>query len=296
MASVEQFLASLRKHIGVTEWPAGSNRNPFAARAGHRDGEYWCATYVVACARDAGLKLPSESPATITMADAFRRAGRWFHDPRPGDIGFVDFPGSRGTGIQHVLVVTAVDGDRIHSIEGNTSAGDHESQDNGGGVYEKVRPRKWIVGFGRPAFDGQPPTVGHGTIIPDQEAEMATVVPRAQGGYIVVQGDGGAFADPDGLAPFKGSIPGDPGIQLGGNIVGGAWTESGEGYWLVAQDGAVYSFGDAEYQGGFNGLPAEVRGSRYAVGMARTGPRSYRVITFDPSGDESRYDHYDFGG
>ncbi|MGH9002521.1 MAG: hypothetical protein ACRDYV_05270, partial [Acidimicrobiia bacterium] len=170
------------------------------------------------------------------------------------------------------------------------------SQDNGGGVYEKVRPRKWIVGFGRPAFDDQAPVLGHGTIIPDQEAEMATVVPRTQGGYIVVQGDGGAFADPDGIAPFKGSIPQDPSIKLGGNMVGGAWTESGQGYWLVAQDGGVYAFGDAEYRGGFNTLPPEVRGSRYAIGVVRTGPASYRVITFDPSGDDTRYDHYDFGG
>jgi hypothetical protein len=293
MASVEQFLSSLRKHIGVTEWPPGSNNNPFAQPAGHANGRFWCATYVVACARDAGLKLPSESAATITMADAFRRAGRWCHDPQPGDLGFVDFPNHNATKIEHVLVVTAVDGDRVHSIEGNTSSGDDGSQDNGGGVYEKVRPRKWVVGFGRAAFDDQAPTLGHGTIIPDREAEMATIVPRPQGGYIVVQGDGGVFTDGV-LAPFKGSVPGTPEIKLGGNVVGGAWTESGEGYWLVAQDGAVYGFGDAVYHGGFNTYPPEVRGSRYAVGMVRTGPSSYRIVTFDPSGDDSRYDHYDY--
>jgi hypothetical protein len=107
----------------------------------------------------------------------------------------------------------------------------------------------------------------------------------------LVAGDGGIFSFGD--ARFYGSTGS---LRLNRPVVGMAAVPSGEGYWLVAQDGAVYSFGDAEYQGGFNGLPAEVRGSRYAVGVARTGPRSYRVITFDPSGDESRYDHYDFGG
>ncbi len=121
---------------------------------------------------------------------------------------------------------------------------------------------------------------------------MAAVITRPQGGYIVVQHDGGVFAY-DG-APFCGSIPGRPEIKLGGNIVGGAWTESGQGYWLVARDGAVYAFGDARYLGGFNTEAAATRGRRYAVGIVRTSRSSYRVITFDPSGDRTLFDGYDY--
>ena len=293
MASADDFLRSLRSHVGETERPPGSNEQPFAARAGHANGQKWCATYIVACARDVGLKLPSESAYTPTMADGFRLAGRWFQDPQPGDLGFVDFK-DHVNRIQHVLVVTGQTGSTILSVEGNTSSGSQGSQDNGGGVYERRRPRSIIVGFGRPAFDGASPALGLGTIVSDKEAEMAVVVTRPQGGHIVVQVDGGVF-NYDG-APFKGSVPGDPSIKLGANVVGGAWTESGEGYWLVARDGAVYSFGDAKYHGGFNAETPATRGGRYAVGMVRTGPASYQVVTFDPSGDKTRYDVYEYSG
>jgi hypothetical protein len=131
-------------------------------------------------------------------------------------------------------------------------------------------------------------------IVDDQEMTMATVVARPQGGYIVVQNDGGVFAYEG--APFLGSIPGNPKIKLGGNIIGGVWTGSGNGYWLIARDGAVYAFGDAQYFGGFNAEPREVRGGRYAVGIVRMGEIWYRIVTFDPSGDKSPYDFYDYKG
>ena len=77
-------------------------------------------------------------------------------------------------------------------------------------------------------------------------------------------------------------------------MVGGAWTESGQGYWLVARDGAVYAFGDAPYLGGFNAESPATRGRRYAVGIVRTSRSSYRVITFDPSGDRTLFDGYEY--
>lgn len=292
MATVDTFLSTLRQYVGTKESPAGSNRQPFAKRAGHANGFAWCATFVVACAREIGLQLPSESAYTPTMADGFRRAGRWFQQPQPGDLAFLDFPRDSVLRIQHVAVVTDVDGANVRTVEGNTSRGTSGSQDNGGGVWERVRPKGWIVGYGRPAFDGAPQVLGGGGIVSDQEAEMATVVIRPQGGYIVVQHDGGVFAY-DG-APFLGSIPGRPEIRLGGNVVGGAWTESGQGYWLVARDGAVYAFGDARYLGGFNAESPATRGRRYAVGIVRTSRTSYRVITFDPSGDKTLFDGYEY--
>ncbi|HEY8201338.1 MAG TPA: CHAP domain-containing protein, partial [Actinomycetota bacterium] len=252
----------------------------------------WCATYIVACAREVGLRLPSESAYTPTMADGFRQAGRWFTQPHPGDIAFVDFPNDNTRGIQHVAVVTGVEGFSLRTVEGNTSSGTQGSQDNGGGVYQRIRPRGWIVGYGRPAFDGDPSVLGEGIITSDEETEMATVVTRPQGGYIVVQHDGGVFAY-DG-APYVGSVPGTPSIKLGGNVIGGAWSESGQGYWLLARDGAVYAFGDARYMGGFNSESPATKGRRYAVGLVRTSPNSYRVVTFDPSGDGSTFDGYEY--
>jgi hypothetical protein len=293
MATVDEFLTCLRRHIGETESPAESNLTPFAARAGHANGEPWCATFVVACAREVGIKLPSESAYTPTMADGFKHAGQWTpSDPRPGDLAFIDFPGDHKVRIQHVAVVVAVEGNQIRTIEGNTSSGQGGSQDNGGGVFQRTRPRNIVVGYGHPAFEAEPVTVDHGSTVSEEELEMAAVLTRPQGGYIVVQNDGGVFAY-DG-APFCGSIPQTPNVRLGGNVVGGAWTESGAGYWLIARDGAVYAYGDAQHVGGFNAEPPEVRGSRYAVGMLRTGTKAYRIITFDPSGDQTRYDSYEY--
>jgi hypothetical protein len=293
MATVEQFLACVRSHIGVTESPPGSNDTPFAARAGHLNGQPWCATFVVACARDAGVKLPSESAYTPTMADGFKHAGRWTpDDPRPGDLAFVDFPDDHTVRIQHVAVVVGVDENRVRTIEGNTSSGEAGSQDNGGGVFERIRSRNIVVGYGRPAFESEPVPVEHGSVASEEELEMAVVLARPQGGYIVVQHDGGVFAY-DG-APFCGSIPQTPNVRLGGNVVGAAWTESGAGYWLIARDGAIYAYGDAQHVGAFNIEPPEVRGSRYTVGMIRTAAKAYRIITFDPSGDDTRYDSYEY--
>lgn len=127
---------------------------------------------------------------------------------------------------------------------------------------------------------------------PQEEVPMAVVVQRAQGGCMVVQPDGGVFAL--GGAPFHGSVPGlRPPVKIAGDVVGGAWTTSGEGYWLVDRTGAVYAFGDAKWLGGFNQESATTRGGRVAVGIVRTA-QGYQVITQDPSRDETPFDAYGY--
>jgi hypothetical protein len=292
MATAEDFVSTAKKYVVTLETPSGSNKQPFAPRCGHANGQPWCASFVVAVADEVGVPLPNRSAWTPSMADGFKRAARFYQKPKRGDIGFIDFPGDNKTRVQHVVIVDEPGSYYVRTIEGNTSSGNKGSQDNGGGVYIRYRPYDIFVGFGRPAFNDEPPTKGIGILVDDQEMTMATVIQRPQGGYIVVQHDGGVFAYDN--APFRGSIPGDPKIKLGGNVIGGAWTTSGNGYWLLARDGAVYAYGDAEYYGGFNAEPKETRGGRYAIGMACTGPTSYRVVTFDPSGDKSPYDGYDY--
>lgn len=286
MPTPEQFIGQARRSLAITEAPPGSNRNPFSSQLG-RPPEPWCADFIVATARQVGLKLPSESAYTPTMADAFKRAGLFTQTPQPGDIGFVDFPNDNKTRVQHVAIVTDVVGSTIVTVEGNTSSGVRGSQDNGGGVWERMRPRGIFVGFGRPPFDADV------KMDDDKEIEMGAVVIRPQGGYIVLTNEGGVW--PFDGAPHLGSIPKlSPPVKLGGNVVGGAWTDTGKGYWMVARDGAVYAFGDAVYAGGFNAEPANVRGGRYAVGIVGKGTRAYRVVTYDPSGDATKYDGYDY--
>lgn len=157
MATAQELIDAATREIGTTERPAGSNRQPYAAAAGHANGYAWCASFVVAMARSVGLKLPSESAYTPTMANGFKAAGRWYgrYSGAPGDIAFFDFP-DRTMRIQHVGIVVSVIGDYVTCVEGNTSSGSSGSQDNGGGVFRRVRPLSHVVGFGRPDFVAAP--------------------------------------------------------------------------------------------------------------------------------------------
>lgn len=152
MSTPERLLELAADELTYAEFPPGSNRTKFAAVAGHLNGYPWCATFVAAIAKQAGVALPSTSAYTPHMVDAFRKAGRWHHEPRVGDLVFFDFnPG--GDAVEHVGFVERIAPDgALTTIEGNTSPGAIGSQDNGGGVYRRVRSRKHVVGFGRPSW------------------------------------------------------------------------------------------------------------------------------------------------
>jgi hypothetical protein len=72
-----------------------------------------------------------------------------------------------------------------------------------------------------------------------------------------------------------GSLLGD---QLNKPIVGIASTPDLEGYWLVASDGGIFSFGDAGYFGSMGGQPL----NQPVVGMASTADgRGYWLVASD---------------
>ena len=54
-------------------------------------------------------------------------------------------------------------------------------------------------------------------------------------------------------------------------------TPSGKGYWLLASDGAVYSYGDAAYHGGAKGVPH----SAPIVGIAAMAGSGYWLSASD---------------
>jgi len=93
--------------------------------------------------------------------------------------------------------------------------------------------------------------------------------PNGQG-YWLAGADGGVFTF--GGAGFYGTTYSDGLTGLGGShplnkpIVGIVPTPDGGGYWLVAADGGVFSFGDAQFYGSMGGKPL----SSPVVGMAAT--------------------------
>jgi hypothetical protein len=160
----------------------------------------------------------------------------------------------------------------------------------------------WLVGsdggvfsFGDAAFHGSVP----GVLRPGQHLN-APIVGIAStpdgGGYWLVASDGGVFSFGD--AEFFGSVPGalKPGAHLSAPIVGVAASPgaidlrsgrfSGDGYWLVASDGGVFSFGDAGYFGSVPGaLKHGAHLSAPVVGIAASpGVLDASTSDFDSDG------------
>jgi GH25 family lysozyme M1 (1,4-beta-N-acetylmuramidase) len=138
-------------------------------------------------------------------------------------------------------------------------------------------------------------------------AGMAT---RAQGGYWIVAQDGGVFSF--GGAPFFGSLyslglTGLSGARpLAAPVCGIAATPSGNGYWVVAQDGGVFTFGDAPFLGntytlGLTGLGGSRPLAKPVCGIAPTPTgQGYYLIAEDGGlftfGDAVYYGHPVYGG
>lgn len=170
MTTLADFIHALRAEVGTIENPPGSNCNPYSHELG-RPCESWCATFLAAIARRVRLTVPSYAAYTPALVGAFKAADQWHTEPAPGDYVFFDFPDNINR-VQHVGVVIGVEPFAIHTVEGNTSSGEHGSQYNGGGVYERARPRNAsIVGYGRPVYD-HAPTPGPPRPLEDSDMPM----------------------------------------------------------------------------------------------------------------------------
>lgn len=157
VATRSRFLDELRSEIGTTESPAGSNKNPYAAEAGHGNGYPWCQTFVNAIAKRVGLTLPEgvrRTAYTPTAVNEWKKAGAWHATPAVGDLAYFQFDSDPQ--VDHVGVVERVNPDgTLVTIEGNTSRTDSGSQSNGGGVFRRVRKPSLVKGFARPVYSSE---------------------------------------------------------------------------------------------------------------------------------------------
>lgn len=89
--------------------------------------------------------------ASCTVLYNYHKAkGQVVKTPKAGDLVFFKFTGNT---IKHVGLVTGVNKNgSINTIEFNTSAGNNGSQDNGEGVYARVRYASQIYGYIRPNY------------------------------------------------------------------------------------------------------------------------------------------------
>lgn len=240
MATATDVLRHAVSTIGYTENPRGSNKTIFAAEAGHANGQPWCATWVVAMMRRAGIKLPSESAYTPWMANAFRSRGLWHvgtAGARPGDVVFFNF---NGHGIQHVGIVEkgADEYGRIVTIEGNTSSGDSGSQDNGGGVYRRTRTKQFVVGYGRPTYAAAAALATEVRPMFDPALALEPIVADLacpDGGVWLLAASGAVYAF--GGAPYAGAANGKD--YFAGRTAA-RLEAAGGGYRIVATSGETY--------------------------------------------------------
>lgn len=136
-------------------------------------------------AYQAGQKLLCGDYTSYTVSGKalFVRAGRWFKEPKVGDVVYFYSKGKER--VAHVGIVVGVERlpfnrFKITTVEGNTSAGKYFSRD-GGCVAEKVYifsasevgGTNLINGFGRPVFGDDTCT-----------AEEMVAVARAEIGYV----------------------------------------------------------------------------------------------------------------
>ena len=136
---------------GGKETPPGSNKTTYWAEvypeANRLGGWAWCAGFLTAIYLRQGVDLrrifswPYYCP---TIEAEARRKGFWTNTPRPGDLVLY---GGAGQPSPHIGIFERWSGGYVQAIEGNTSPGSAGSQDDGGGVYRRLRPTSWVHGF-----------------------------------------------------------------------------------------------------------------------------------------------------
>ncbi|WP_113702450.1 CHAP domain-containing protein, partial [Nonomuraea lactucae] len=145
----EKFIDLLESQLGYAE--KGDDYTKYGDWYGRNvefDSDYsaqpWCDMFLAWAANKLGYEeWMGEFAWTVSHAKWFKKNDAWGTEPEPGAFVFFDWSGSRKLDrIDHVGVVTRVEGDRIFTIEGNI---------DGGLAKRKERDTSKVVGYGYPA-------------------------------------------------------------------------------------------------------------------------------------------------
>lgn len=151
MSSANDVLDLARSQLGMH---SPDNRTPYNEEYGMSGpGAAWCQMFVWWCLSHSGVDIirSAWTPSGIAF---FEGRGRWTSGTagvQPGDVIYFDYDNYAGQRTDHVGLVEAVSGGTIQTIEGNV----------GGGYVKRLWHRSdasYIVGFGRPLYDGAPAT------------------------------------------------------------------------------------------------------------------------------------------
>ncbi|GAB1824507.1 CHAP domain-containing protein [Herbidospora sp. RD11066] len=143
---MQKLITLLRKEIGYQEQSGGYTKFGDWYNAVETDSDYsdqpWCDMFLSWGADHLGYSdWFGKFSYTVAHAEWFQAQGAWGREPEPGAVVFFDWNGGGSVdGIDHVGLVTKVDGDEFTSIEGNTS----------NMVAERSHDTGTVVGFGYP--------------------------------------------------------------------------------------------------------------------------------------------------
>lgn len=150
----------LMQYKGKTESPPGSNKAPWGLTNWQLSfgawliGQPWCGIAVGKALQAAGVKGITSRVAGVALIEEDAKAGRngfksW-HGPTEGKRG--DAVVLFGYGVHVGLIRKRIPGVGYLTVEGNTSSGITGSQDNGGGVWPRLRTYSSVRGCARPAY------------------------------------------------------------------------------------------------------------------------------------------------
>jgi hypothetical protein len=148
-------------HTAFGEWYATLVKDKSFAYAS------WCDEYVSYCAYASGnADIVGEFAYCPSHVNWFKSRGQWHKATEaiePGDIVFFDWNDDAVADHIEIARAASAPGATVATIGGNTSSGLAGSQSNGDGVYERVRYRSDILGFGRPAYKTSGTSTGSGS-------------------------------------------------------------------------------------------------------------------------------------
>ncbi|MFI7639392.1 CHAP domain-containing protein [Nonomuraea sp. NPDC049400] len=143
----QKFIDLLESQLGYSERAGSTKFGKWYGKHVEFDADYssapWCDMYISWAAYKLGYEdWIGQFAWTVSHAKWFKEQGAWGHKPKPGAIVFYDWSGTNDIdNIDHVGVVTRVEGDTIFTIEGNI---------DGGVAKRKERDTSKVVGYGYP--------------------------------------------------------------------------------------------------------------------------------------------------
>lgn len=147
------MIAEAKKDLGYKE---GSNNDTKYGRWYPMNHEPYCDMAVSYWGDKSGnADIVGKFAYCPSHVNWFKENKRWHghsEAAKKGDIVFFTWDGGPLADHVGVVIADAAAGANVHTYEANTSSGNAGSQGNGDGVYERVRPRNVILGFGRPAY------------------------------------------------------------------------------------------------------------------------------------------------